>query len=81
MRKAITLRGALFIGYIGVSLLTAGWNKHGQDGGSHLGLFIGGAVIVLAALAQATGMISASRGKCRGVKSGEGTERARGYYI
>ncbi len=60
MRSALLLVGAIFLGYIGFSLLAAGWNKHSQDGGSHLDLFIGGAVfavIALAALAQAAGMI------------------------
>ncbi|MGH2391769.1 MAG: hypothetical protein ACRDIE_26545 [Chloroflexota bacterium] len=66
MRTAVMLIGAIFLGYIGFSLLAAGWNKHSRDGGSHLGLFIGGAVFAViapAALAQAAGMIPGSKGK------------------
>ena len=66
MRKGVTLIGAVFLSYIGFSLLAAGLNKHGQDGGSHLDLVIGGAVfavIAVAALAQAAGVLPGPRGR------------------
>ncbi|HVA90182.1 MAG TPA: hypothetical protein VNL71_10095 [Chloroflexota bacterium] len=66
MRKVVPWVGVIIVGYIGLSLLVVGWNKHSQDGGSHLDLFIGGAVfaaIALAGLAQATGMIPGPKRK------------------
>jgi hypothetical protein len=60
LRKVLTLLGAVFVGYLAISLLAGGLDKHSQDGGSHLDMFIGGAVfavIALAVLAQALGMI------------------------
>jgi hypothetical protein len=66
VRTVVMLIGAVFIGYLGFSLLAAGWNKHSQDGGSHLDLFIGGAafaLIALAALAQTAGLIPGPKGK------------------
>jgi hypothetical protein len=66
MRKVATLLGAIFLGYLGLSLLAGGLSDHSRDGGSHLDLFIGGAVffaIALAAFAQALGMIPGPKGK------------------
>jgi hypothetical protein len=64
MRTTAMLIGALFIGYIGVTLLVGGFQDHGKDGGSHLDMFIGGAIFLLiglAALARATGVMSGTK--------------------
>jgi hypothetical protein len=49
--KLLLLIGAIFLGYIAISLLAAGFQKHSEDGGTHLDLFIGGAVFGIIALA------------------------------
>ena len=65
-RKVALLIGAIFLGYIGLSLLATGWNKHQQDSGSHLDLFIGGAVFALIALTAAAKAFDLLPGKSTG---------------